>query len=70
RYPPSEAETLLAHADAEGLMLLTTEKDLARLAGDPDVSALAARAQALPVRLVAEDEPAFRRFILEKIGKA
>jgi tetraacyldisaccharide 4'-kinase len=70
RYTPTESEALLAHADAEGLMLLTTEKDMARLAGDPDVAALAIRSQALPVSLVLEDEPAFRHLILERIGKA
>jgi tetraacyldisaccharide 4'-kinase len=33
RYTEVEAERLIAHADAAGLRLVTTEKDLARLAG-------------------------------------
>ena len=52
RYTAAEAQTLMARADAANLVLLTTEKDLARLAGDPRLAALAARASALPVRLV------------------
>jgi tetraacyldisaccharide-1-P 4'-kinase len=45
-------------------MLVTTEKDLVRLSGDPDLSALAARATALPVRLVIEEADDFRDMIL------
>ncbi len=37
---------------SERLMLVTTEKDLMRLRGDPQLAALAERASALPVRLV------------------
>ncbi len=70
RYTPSEAEVLVAQAAAEDLQLVTTEKDLVRLAGDPAVAALAERARALPVTLAVEDESAFRHFLLEKIGKA
>ena len=46
-------------------MLLTTEKDLARLSGDPDLSSLAARASALPVRLVIEEADVFRGMVLK-----
>ena len=60
RYTAAEAQALIARADAENLVLLTTEKDLVRLAGDPRVAALAARANALPVRLVIEEAEAFR----------
>jgi tetraacyldisaccharide 4'-kinase len=55
-YTRAEAEALCAHADAEGLVLVTTEKDMARLAGDSEVADLAARAHALPVSLIFDDE--------------
>jgi tetraacyldisaccharide 4'-kinase len=51
RYTAGEIARLTAEADAQGLTLLTTEKDLARLAGDPAAHELAARAVALPVSL-------------------
>jgi tetraacyldisaccharide 4'-kinase len=51
RYTASDAAHLAARADA-GLTLITTEKDFVRLAGDPALDALAARATALPVTLV------------------
>jgi tetraacyldisaccharide 4'-kinase len=64
RYTAHEAQSLLAQADAANLMLLTTEKDLARLGDDPNLSSLAARAGALPVRLVIEQADAFRALVL------
>jgi tetraacyldisaccharide 4'-kinase len=51
RYAAGEIARLTAEADAKRLTLLTTEKDLARLAGDPAAHELAARAVALPVSL-------------------
>ena len=56
-------------ADREGLILVTTEKDLARLAGDDKVAPLAAHAHALPVSLVFEDEDAFKRLMLVKLAR-
>jgi tetraacyldisaccharide 4'-kinase len=64
RYTAAEAQALIARADAANLILLTTEKDLARIAGNPVLAALAARAIALPVRLVIEEAQAFRDMIL------
>jgi len=64
RYTAAETRSLLAQADAGNLMLVTTEKDLARLSADPDLSKLAARASALPVRLVIEEADGFRDMIL------
>ena len=64
RYTAAEAQALVAGADAANLVLLTTEKDLVRLAGNPRVAALAARARALPVRLVIEEAEAFRQLVL------
>jgi tetraacyldisaccharide 4'-kinase len=64
RYTGAEAQALLARAEAEGLVLITTEKDLARLSSEPQLATLAARASALPVRLVIEEAEAFREMIL------
>jgi len=70
RYTVAEAKDLVARADAAGLMLLTTEKDLVRLSGDPQLGPLAARANALPVRLVIEEENAFRQLVLDAVSRA
>ena len=66
RYKAAEAQALTARAKAENLLLLTTEKDLVRLSGDPALQTLAARASALPVRLVIaeEEKAAFRDLVL------
>ncbi len=70
RYTAAEAQALIARAEAADLVLLTTEKDLARLAGNPLVAALAARASALPVRLAIEEADAFRELILSVMRAA
>lgn len=67
RYTEGEAAALVAAAERDGLVLLTTEKDLARLAGDADAAALRAKAQGLPVRLVVEEAAQFRQFVLAPI---
>ena len=64
RFTAAEAQDLVARAQAAGLMLVTTEKDLARLSGDPAVTALSGRASALPVRLVIEEADQFRQMVL------
>ncbi|MFY8113745.1 MAG: tetraacyldisaccharide 4'-kinase [Rhabdaerophilum sp.] len=56
-FTPAEADALLRRAEAGGLVLVTTEKDAARLTGDPALRALAAASQVVAVRL--EPEPAF-----------
>jgi tetraacyldisaccharide 4'-kinase len=70
RYTRAEAQSLCAHADREGLVLVTTEKDLARLAGDVDAAELAAQAHALPVSLVFEDAAKFQALLLARIAAA
>ena len=67
RYSASDARALLKTADAENLMLLTTEKDLVRLGGRRRLAKLAARANALPVRLAVEEAKAFRALILQTV---
>lgn len=64
-YSAAEAEALIKEAERQGLALVTTEKDLVRLAGDAALAALAERAQALPVALVVDDEERFRNFVLQ-----
>jgi len=69
RYTAAEAQALLGRASAANLVLITTEKDAARLAGDPALVALAGRAIALPVRLVIEEQDAFRQMVLSAVKR-
>jgi tetraacyldisaccharide 4'-kinase len=64
RYRRFEARELIERAERGGLVAVTTEKDLARLAGQDDVAALAAVAQALPVTLKVAEDAAFRNWVL------
>lgn len=52
RYTWAQADRLVADAEQRGLELVTTEKDLMRIRGDPRLAGLAARTRVLPVRLV------------------
>ena len=56
-------------AEHDGLALLTTEKDRARMAGEPALAALAASAQALPVTLVVDEADALRALVLAKLRR-
>jgi len=64
RYSAAEALDLITRAKANNLMLVTTEKDLVRLTGAPQLEELAAHASALPVRLVIEEKDQFRDLVL------
>jgi len=68
RYTQAEARSLCRQADVEGLVLVTTEKDMARLQGDEATAELAARVRVLPVRLVLDAEPALGRILFERIA--
>lgn len=70
RFTPAQAKALCDDADRAGLMLVTTEKDLARITGDDQVGSLAVRARALPVRLVFDDEAGFERLLIERLAAA
>jgi tetraacyldisaccharide 4'-kinase len=67
RYTNEEAAALIMQAEHEGLDLLTTEKDLVRITGEPGLAALRTRARALPVTLKLADEAALRKLVLEKL---
>jgi tetraacyldisaccharide 4'-kinase len=69
-FTASEAQDLLARARAENLMLLTTEKDLMRLAGDPQLKALAEHVTALPVRMVVDEADQFRQIVLRAMKQS
>jgi len=64
RYRRVEARELIERTEREGLVPVTTEKDLVRLAGQDDVAALAAVVQALPVTLKVTEDDAFRNWVL------
>lgn len=63
RYSLPEAGELIAAAAAQNLMLVTTEKDRARMTGDPNLAVLRERAVTLPVTLAFEDADAVSRVI-------
>ena len=69
RYSVAEARSLMRDADKEGLELVTTEKDLARLKDDANVAQLAARARALPVAMKIAETDAFGRLVLGAIKR-
>jgi tetraacyldisaccharide 4'-kinase len=70
RYTPAEAQSLCDHADREGLVLVTTEKDTARMQGDAAPAGLSSRAHALPVSLAFDNEELFRSLLLERVAAA
>ncbi len=71
RYTAADAEALIAAADADGLRLVTTEKDMARLAGRTGaLAALGERAEAFHVIVEFENPSAVTEMIEEAMRKA
>jgi len=68
RYTPQDASELILRAEHSGLTLLTTEKDRARMDGDPRLAALAARVRTLPVTMVVQEAGELRRLIKSKLA--
>jgi tetraacyldisaccharide 4'-kinase len=68
-YTGIEARTLCDEAERTGVALVTTEKDLVRLAGDAGTAQLAKRAHALPVKLVIDQAESFKALLLARIGR-
>jgi len=66
-FTANEIEALRSEAVRRGLQPVTTEKDLARIAGTKDLPPWP-ELRALPVRLRLTDPVAFRHFILQKIS--
>jgi tetraacyldisaccharide 4'-kinase len=69
RYTPAEARMLLERAQAQNLLLLTTEKDHARLTGDRQLAGLAERTAVLPVQLVIEEQAWFRDLLFRALRR-
>jgi tetraacyldisaccharide 4'-kinase len=64
RYRPSEASDLIRRAEREGLAIVTTEKDQARLTGQDNVAALLDVAQVLPITIEVTEQKTFRDWVL------
>lgn len=64
RYVGADADALVAEAAAKNLILLTTEKDLARIAGAPGLGALSKAVRALPVMLNLDEPQMLRELVL------
>jgi len=69
RYTAEEAAELIMQAEHDGLALLTTEKDRARMTGEPLLAALAARSHVLPVTMVVEEADELRALVLAKLRR-
>jgi tetraacyldisaccharide 4'-kinase len=67
RFTAEEAADLIMQAEHSGLALLTTEKDHARMAGDPLLEALALRAHTLRVSLVVEQPDELQRLMMSNL---
>ena len=69
RYSAQEAGDLIMQAEHEGLRLVTTAKDHARMIDDPAVAALAQRAHVVPVTLKIAELGAFRALVLGALAR-
>jgi tetraacyldisaccharide 4'-kinase len=70
RFSPAEALSLRSAARAQNLQLVTTEKDLVRMRGDPALAKLAAAAKALPVTLEFIDPAVIGKRLADALAKA
>jgi tetraacyldisaccharide 4'-kinase len=69
RFTAEEAGELIMQAERDGLRLVTTAKDHARMAGDRAVSALAERAYVLPVTMKVKESEAWRAMLLAALKR-
>jgi tetraacyldisaccharide 4'-kinase len=68
-FSAEEAAELIMRAEHDGLALLTTEKDRARMTGEPLLAALAAKAYVLPVTLAVIEAEELRALVLATIKR-
>ncbi len=69
RFSAEEAAQLIMQAEHGGLALLATEKDRARMAGEPLLAALAEKTHVLPVTMVVAETDALRKLALAKLRR-
>jgi tetraacyldisaccharide 4'-kinase len=69
-FSSSEIETLTAEAERDGLTLVTTEKDLARLRGAAGVPGGARAILAFAVTLEFEDAARLKKFVTDRLFQA
>jgi tetraacyldisaccharide 4'-kinase len=69
-FSPAEIEALIAEAKRDGLTLVTTEKDLARLRGREGASNWTRNITAFAVTLEFEDAALLRKFVAARLFKA
>jgi tetraacyldisaccharide 4'-kinase len=69
-FTAEDIDALAREAQAGGLMLVTTEKDFARIEGNPALAAHAAQIVPFPVTLRIDDEGALEGFLEERLRRA
>lgn len=69
RYSAEEAAELVMTAEHEAMTLLTTEKDRARMSGDPALAALALAVKVLPVTLEVDERDALRALVMGRLKR-
>lgn len=69
RFTAEEAAALVMDADSEGLALLTTEKDRARMTGDPALHALETQVHVLPVRLELDEPEKLQKLVRQALRR-
>lgn len=69
RFTAKEAAALIGEAEHDGLALLTTEKDRARMIGDPLTKTLAERAYVLPVTMQVREADELRELVTSKLRR-
>jgi tetraacyldisaccharide 4'-kinase len=69
RFSAEEAAQLVMQAEHGGLALLTTEKDRARMVGEPALAALAQKSHVLPVTMVVAEAGALRKLVQSKLQR-
>jgi len=68
-FNAEEAAQLVMQAEHGGLALLTTEKDRARMVGEPALAALAEKSHVLPVAMAVAEADALRKLVLSKLRR-
>ena len=69
RYSTEEAADLVMRAEHNGWALITTEKDHARMTGDPALAALAQRAHVLPVTMRIDEMAELQAALGKALGR-